>query len=113
MHRTVDCFCASGGLTTGLGWAGLDVRMGLDIDQQALAVYRANHATHAAVALDLSETERAERVIREGVGTVEVLAGSPPCTDFSSAGSRTERASVAGLTVGFVRLVANRMRRVS
>ena len=107
MDRVVDCFCASGGLTTGLSWAGLDVRMGLDIDEHALAVYRANHPKHAAVALDLSETERAARVIREGVGgTVEVLAGSPPCTDFSSAGSRTERTSVAGLTVDFARLAA-------
>ena len=107
MDRVVDCFCASGGLTTGLSWAGLDVRMGLDIDEHALAVYRANHPTHAAVALDLSETERAAQVIREGVGgTVEVLAGSPPCTDFSSAGSRTERTSVAGLTVDFARLAA-------
>lgn len=106
MHRAVDCFCGAGGFTTGLVWAGLDVRMGVDVDERALAVYGANHPTHAAVALDLSETERAARVIREGVGTVEVLAGSPPCTDFSSAGSRTERASVAGLTVGFVRLAA-------
>jgi DNA (cytosine-5)-methyltransferase 1 len=107
MHRTLDCFCGAGGFTTGLVWAGMDVRMGLDIDEHALAVYRANHPTHAAVALDLSETERAARVIREGVGeTVEVLAGSPPCTDFSSAGSRTERASVAGLTVNFARLAA-------
>lgn len=39
---------------------------------------------------------RAERVISEGVGTVEV-AGSPPGTDFSSTGGRTERASVARL----------------
>ena len=87
--RAVDCFCASGGLTCGLEAAGFDVAMGIDVDRAALRLYRARHA-HPAIELDLSDVSRAVQMIRE-VGPIDLLAGSPPCTDFSSAGHREEK----------------------
>ena len=107
----VDCFCASGGSACGLEAAGFDVKLGLDVDEAALSVYRANHR-HDAMALDLGNVDAAVSTIR-AVGCVDLLSGSPPCTDFSSAGGRKERETHAGLTVSFARIaVALRTRAV-
>ena len=102
--RACDLFCCAGGSTTGLTWAGLEVALGIDVDEGALRVYRANHA-HVAVNLDVGEVEAAVARVREA-GHVDLLAASPPCTDFSSAGSRQERETHAGLTVSTARIAA-------
>ena len=102
--RACDLFCCAGGSTTGLTWAGFEVALGIDVDEGALRVYRANHA-HAAANLDLGNVEAAVARIREA-GHVDLLAASPPCTDFSSAGSRQERSTVAGLTISTARIAA-------
>ena len=103
--RAVDCFCASGGLTCGLKAAGVDVAMGIDVDRTALKLYRSRHA-HPTMELDLSDVSRAVQMIKE-VGPIDLMAGSPPCTDFSSAGNREERTLVAGLTVDFARIAVS------
>ena len=81
--------------------ANFDVVLGIDIDPSALAVYRMHHKK--GMELDLGDIERSIKVIQD-VGPIELLAGSPPCTDFSSAGRREERASHAGLTAAFARI---------
>jgi DNA (cytosine-5)-methyltransferase 1 len=109
--RAVECFAGCGGTTCGLVTAGFDVLLGIDHDAAALAVLRANHG-HATRQMDLGDVESAVDAIR-AVGPIELLCGSPPCTDFSSAGRRVERAGVAGLTVAFARIaVALRVRCV-
>jgi DNA (cytosine-5)-methyltransferase 1 len=100
--RAAECFAGCGGTTCGLVSAGFDVRLGIDHDAAALAVLRANHG-HTTLQMDLGDVECAVRAIRE-VGPIELLCGSPPCTDFSSAGRRVERAGVAGLTAAFARI---------
>ena len=102
--RCADLYCCSGGSTCGLTWAGLDLVLGIDVDEAALRVYRANHA-HPAVNLDLGNVDRAVARIR-AAGHVDLLAASPPCTDFSSAGSRQERSAVAGLTISTALIAA-------
>ena len=58
--------------------------------------------------LDLNDVGAACRLI----GNVDLLAGSPPCTDFSSEGACVEGEN-AGLTVAFAHLaVALRVRCV-
>lgn len=102
--RAVECFVGCGGTTCGLVAAGIDVRLGIDHDAAALAVMRANHG-HVPRQMDLGDVECAVRVIRE-LGPIELLCASPPCTDYSSAGRRMERAGVAGLTVAFAQIAA-------
>jgi DNA (cytosine-5)-methyltransferase 1 len=98
--RACDLFCCSGGLSVGLK-ANFDVVLGIDNDPSALAVYRMHHKK--GMELDLGNVERSIKVIRH-TGPIQLLAGSPPCTDFSSAGRREERASHAGLTAAFARI---------
>ena len=107
----VDLFCGAGGSTTGLVKAGVNVKLGIDHDASALAVYRANHG-HEAMQLDLGNVGSAVEAIRS-VGPIDMLSGSPPCTDFSSAGGRVERDTHAGLTIAFAKIaVAVRPRLV-
>ena len=58
MIRAIDCFCGAGGLSCGLASASVDVVLGIDVDAQALKVYRRNHS-HRAQTIDLSDTSRA------------------------------------------------------
>lgn len=102
--RCVDLFCCAGGSTCGLRQAGIDVVLGMDWDEAALRVYRRNHA-HPAERHDLGNVEAAVSRIR-AAGDIDVISASPPCTDFSSAGARLQRPSVAGLTVSTARIAA-------
>ena len=97
---TVDLFAGAGGLTVGLAAAGLNVVAGFDNSVAAIETYRANHA-HPANLLDLTDVDAAVDAIRPY--RPAILAGGPPCQDFSQAGQRIEGAR-ADLTHNFVRI---------
>lgn len=102
MRAAVDCYCGAGGASCGLASAGFNVRLGLDWDEEALSVYRANHA-HTALQMDLAHVSRAVDAIRS-VGDVDVVSGSPPCQDFSMCSDRRVEGARASLTVSFARV---------
>jgi DNA (cytosine-5)-methyltransferase 1 len=101
----VDLFCGCGGLSRGLSEGGFDVSAGIDAWDEAVRVYAANNGKtgHDAIVHDLSDED----------GTVELVsryqpflvAGGPPCQDFSSAGHRKE-GDRADLTVKYARVVS-------
>lgn len=97
-----DLFCGSGGLSRGLVDAGMEVVAAYDWWETCVDTYRRNLADHAQVA-DLSDVSGAIRAIRPL--EVDLIAGGPPCQDFSSAGKRVE-ANRASLTTDFARIVA-------
>ena len=97
----VDLFCGCGGLSAGLIDAGVEVEEAYDCWPKALDAYRRNVGAHA-VPLDLSDTDTAVERIAE-IDPV-LIAGAPPCQDFSSAGKRIE-AEQADLTAAFGRIV--------
>lgn len=101
-RRVVDLFCRAGGSTVGWKEAGFDVVLGVDNSEAALATYRANHA-HDVRKLDLSHVGHAAAIIESY--RPDIIIGSPPCTDFSSAGRRREGAA-ADLTRSFAEIVA-------
>jgi DNA (cytosine-5)-methyltransferase 1 len=103
MVRTaVDLFCGCGGLSLGLEAAGFDVVAGLDSWKPAMDVYRRNHPGHLGILHDLSDEEATVRIVDRF--RPFMIAGGPPCQDFSSAGSRQEGAR-ADLTVKFANVV--------
>ncbi len=99
--RVVDLFCGAGGMSAGLQEAGFEIAMGFDHWEPALATYRRNLGPHAQL-LDLGEVEFAATEI--STFAPDLIAGGPPCQDFSSAGRRVEGRQ-ANLTVAFAEIV--------
>lgn len=79
----VDLFCGVGGLTYGLEMAGIDVRLGIDIDQACRHPISAN-SNATFVEADVSRID-AEILIETLHGAnVSLLAGCAPCQPFST-----------------------------
>ncbi len=104
----VDLFCGCGGLTLGAWEAArahgqlLDIKLAIDVCEDALAVYRANFRVSQKVArrLDIrrvfpgapgSRPRAAERSLCTRVGKVDVLVAGPPCQGHSDLNNHTRR----------------------
>jgi DNA (cytosine-5)-methyltransferase 1 len=98
----VDLFCGCGGLSLGLSQAGIKVSASFDFWEPALNVYRHNIKDHEALKLDLSDSNKASKVIRPY--RPDIIVGGPPCQDFSQAGNRKE-GTRASLTESFAEIV--------
>ncbi|MFC4171514.1 DNA cytosine methyltransferase [Microvirga sp. GCM10011540] len=108
--RVVEVCCGAGGMSLGLSRAGFRVDRAIDVWPAALRVYRDNipktsllsHQHHARQG-DLSDLIA---LVPHVLGLrCDLIAGSPPCQDFSSAGSRIE-GTRADLTLGYAIFVA-------
>lgn len=81
-----SCFHCGGGSTMGYKLAGFNVLGGVDIDPEMVKVYRANHKpvhSYQASVRDLLSLD-----LPPALYSLDVLDGSPPCSSFSTAGSR-------------------------
>ena len=101
--RAVDLFCGVGGLSKGLQDAGIEVLGAYDNWPAATETYGWNMA-HPTENIDLSNVSGAVRKIKP-LG-IDLIAGGPPCQDFSSAGKRIE-GNKATLTEAFALIVKN------
>ena len=99
--RAVDLFCGVGGLSKGFLDAGIEIVGAYDNWPAAVETYGWNMA-HPVEFLDLLDVAAAVRRIKP-LGA-DMIAGGPPCQDFSSAGKRVE-GSKATLTEAFALIV--------
>lgn len=98
----VDLFSGCGGLSAGLLASGINVVEAYDFWPRALETYSHNLGGHA-FRFDLSDTASAvERIADIGP---DLIAGSPPCQDFSTAGKRVE-SDRANLTIAYAEIVS-------
>ncbi len=104
----VDLFCGCGGLSTGLLDAGIDVRVGVDLDAPSIATFALNHAPRGSRSLQADVRELTGARLAELAGTkIQLLVGGPPCQPFSIAGKRQALEDRRGdLVFEFVRLLA-------
>lgn len=99
----IDLFAGCGGLSLGLSMAGLGGRFAVERDAMAFSTFEANLVRGECLqapqfewpdwlpqqAWDIAQLLAQHRADLEGLrGTVEVLAGGPPCQGFSFAGKR-------------------------
>lgn len=79
----VDLFCGAGGLTYGLEAAGIDVRLGVDVDPDCAHPIRANTKARFfdTDVATLNPTVLAP-ILQQG--DVSLLAGCAPCQPFST-----------------------------
>lgn len=107
MWRTLDLFCgAAGGWTLGLHHAGFHTVAACEFDPWRRAVFARNNP--GVRMYDDVRTLTARQLIRDLGYLPEVIVGSPPCQDASSAnaGNRTGLAGArTGLFSEFIRLV--------
>jgi DNA (cytosine-5)-methyltransferase 1 len=101
-RKAVDLFCGCGGLSLGLRRADFNVVAGIDGWQDAITVYSANNANHLAIQHDLSDEDSTVEIVAPH--NPFLIAGGPPCQDFSSAGGRVE-GTRAELTVKFANVI--------
>lgn len=78
----VDLFCGGGGFSEGLRQAGFDIVYALDIDSGAVETHELNHPDTETVQADIMDIEPEDLP-----SDIDVLFGSPPCTEFSWAKS--------------------------
>lgn len=104
----VDLFCGCGGLSTGLLDAGIDVRVGVDLDAPSIDTFALNHAPRGSKSLQADVRELTGAQLSELAGAkIQLLVGGPPCQPFSVAGKRLALKDLRGdLVFEFVRLLA-------
>ncbi|MBZ0207832.1 MAG: DNA cytosine methyltransferase [Flavobacteriales bacterium] len=98
----VDLFAGCGGLSLGLSRGGIEVTAAFELWKDACNVYNANF-DHDLHQVDLSDVEKATELI-SGYAP-DLIAGGPPCQDFSSAGHRKDKGDRADLTTDYCSIV--------
>lgn len=90
--NVVSTFSGCGGSCLGYRMAGFRVRWANEFVPAAQETYRANHPTSVLDGRDIRTVQPAEILEAAGLapGEVDLFDGSPPCSAFSTAGSREE-----------------------
>lgn len=106
--NVIDLFSGVGGFSCGFIKAGFDVLMANEIDPMIAESYMRNHPKTLMINKDIKEfvtnideileneleliddIERRNK-IREGLKSVDVIIGGPPCQGFSMAGARIRK----------------------
>lgn len=101
--KVVDLFCGGGGLSKGLADAGFDVVAAVDNWPIALSFYKDNIKDHPVIEADVSDLDEMIPLVESF--HPDLIAGGPPCQDFSSAGKRDE-GQRANLTISYARLIS-------
>jgi len=87
--RVMDLFCGGGGFSEGFHQAGFDVVFGIDFWKPACDTHHTNGLGETR-RMDLLETEvddivALKKELVKKYGEIDVVIGSPPCTEFSYA----------------------------
>lgn len=86
--KVLDLFCGCGGLSLGLEQAGYDIKLGIDIWQDALETFEANHVNSQTHCEDLSKVDFGSLKKKYLSDGVDLIVGGPPCQGFSISGKR-------------------------
>lgn len=102
--RCVDLFAGCGGLSLGFENAGIEVVAAVDNWTKSTDVYNKNFS-HNCYLHDLKDEAGALQIINKY--KPDMIAGGPPCQDFSSAGKRDETLGRADLTYHFANIICS------
>ncbi|EGT3636356.1 DNA cytosine methyltransferase, partial [Morganella morganii] len=91
----IDFFCGAGGVTCGLKQAGFSVVAGIEIEDIAAKTYQLNHPEHILLKQDIKKIDPVELMhsLNLKEGSLDLIAGCPPCQGFSS--HRTRNKSIS------------------
>jgi DNA (cytosine-5)-methyltransferase 1 len=80
-------FICGGGSTMGYKLAGFNHLGGVEIDPQVASVYKENHNPKHLYQMDIRDFNKLNDIPKE-LYSLDILDGSPPCSSFSTAGTR-------------------------
>jgi DNA (cytosine-5)-methyltransferase 1 len=86
--KVLDLFCGCGGLSLGFEKSGYEISLGIDVWEDALKTYEANHSKSNILCADLSSLEPIEIEKKYFKTGIDVIIGGPPCQGFSVSGKR-------------------------
>ena len=106
-YSAIDLFCGCGGLSLGLQNAGFDILFAADNWPVATKSYSLNFS-HPVLTLDLAKASASRLRSEAGIGdgSVDLVAGGPPCQGFSIQRIGADRDVRNNLVLEFGRLVA-------
>lgn len=81
----IDLFSGAGGMSLGARWAGVDVRVAVELNPWAARTYARNHPTCVVIRGDMRFISEVLVHRREDL----ILFGGPPCQGFSTSNQRT------------------------
>jgi len=110
--KVVDLFSGCGGISYGLEQQGFDVRIGIDIDNSAIATFSGNHDQSVGLAADINVLTGEEILSEAQTPRIDIVVGGPPCQGFSLSGARRHRDPRNKLYLSFIRLVEELSPRV-
>ena len=89
-YTVASTFSGCGGSCRGYRMAGYRVAYALEFIPEAQRTYKANHPDSYLDTVDIRDLKPEQLLERAGVakGELDILDGSPPCSAFSTAGSR-------------------------
>jgi DNA (cytosine-5)-methyltransferase 1 len=87
----VDLFCGAGGLSYGLKKAGINVRVGVDLDPKCSFPYTENMNGAAFILEDVSKVSAQKLVRYYHQNSFKLLAGCAPCQPFSTLRNGSDR----------------------
>ncbi len=99
--RVADLFCGAGGFSHGFAAAGADVVVGVDDWEGCRATYERNHPGTDFLLADIRDVRGRD------LPRVDVVIGSPPCTDFSVANKKRDPKKGMELVREYERLVTD------
>lgn len=83
--NVIDLFCGTGGFSHGFAQTGeFNVLLGLDIRQQSVDTFAANHRSAIGICDDIRNVKLETLAERIGGAPVDVIIAGPPCQGFSS-----------------------------
>ncbi|MCA8199189.1 DNA cytosine methyltransferase [Burkholderia vietnamiensis] len=100
MNRAIDLFAGAGGLSLGLKQAGWDVRVAVEYDATAVETHRKNMPEVVHVCDDVRDID-----FGAYEGTIDLVAGGPPCQPFSVSGKQMGHLDVRDMVPEFIRAV--------
>lgn len=90
---SIDLFSGGGGLSEGMRQAGFQIKGAVEIDPVAAETFKVNHKDSVVIERNIQHVSSAELMKQCGIerGSLDLLAGCPPCQGFSSLTAKYNR----------------------
>ena len=94
--RAIDLFCGAGGSSYGARNAGVEMAAGFDFWEPAIATYKENFNTAETWNADIREVDI--QALKSRLGKIDLILGSPECTNHSNAKGGRDRCELSKKT---------------